>query len=160
RRARAPGPHARRRSRARARQAIPNWMLPDAPGHVGQRRRVPGRGRVPWARARLRGTLQGADRQGHRRRRPAGGRQVLPADFLRPGHRRRHQVTALTLTALLALLLAGPSVAGAASFTLEPRQQSDALRVGAQSITRDSFDTERRVATPAGDSVTVMTPCH
>ena len=69
-------------------------------------------------------------------------------------------MTALTLTALLALLLAGPSVVGAASFTLEPQQQNDALRVGAQSTTRDSFDTEWRVANPAGDSLTVITPFH
>lgn len=64
------------------------------------------------------------------------------------------------LTALLALLLAVPPVAGAASFTLEPQQKTDALRVGAQSVTRDSFDTEWRVANPAGDSLTVITPFH
>lgn len=69
-------------------------------------------------------------------------------------------MSGLTLTALLVLLLAGPSVAGAASFTLEPQQRSDALRAGAQSITRDSFDTEWRVANPAGDSLTVITPFH
>jgi hypothetical protein len=61
---------------------------------------------------------------------------------------------------LLILLLAGPSVAGAASFSLEPQQRTDALRVGAQSITRDSFDTEWRVANQAGDSLTVITPFH
>jgi len=61
---------------------------------------------------------------------------------------------------LLVLLLAGPSVAGAASFSLEPQQRTDALRVGAQSITRDSFDTEWRVANQAGDSLTVITPFH
>jgi hypothetical protein len=69
-------------------------------------------------------------------------------------------VSAPTLTALLGLLLVGPSVAEAASFTLEPQQRTDALRVGAQSITRDSFDTEWRVANPAGDSLTVITPFH
>jgi hypothetical protein len=69
-------------------------------------------------------------------------------------------VSAPTLTALLGLLLVGPSVAGAASFTLEPHQRTEALRVGAQSITRDSFDTEWRVANPAGDSLTVITPFH
>ncbi|HYS16083.1 MAG TPA: hypothetical protein VET45_04090, partial [Candidatus Binatia bacterium] len=61
---------------------------------------------------------------------------------------------------LLVLLLAGPSVAGAASFSLEPQERTDALRVGAQSITRDSFDTEWRVANQAGDSLTVITPFH
>jgi len=61
---------------------------------------------------------------------------------------------------VLVLLLAGPSVAGAASFSLEPQQRTDALRVGAQSITRDSFDTEWRVANQAGDSLTVITPFH
>lgn len=69
-------------------------------------------------------------------------------------------MSAPTLTALLGLLLVGPSVAEAASFTLEPQQRTDALRVGAQSITRDSFDTEWRVANPAGDSLTVITPFH
>jgi hypothetical protein len=61
---------------------------------------------------------------------------------------------------LLALLLAGPPAATAASFSLEPQQRSDALRVGAQSITQDSFDTEWRVANQAGDSLTVITPFH
>jgi hypothetical protein len=61
---------------------------------------------------------------------------------------------------VLVLLLAGPSVAGAASFSLEPQQRTDALQVGAQSITRDSFDTEWRVANQAGDSLTVITPFH
>ncbi len=61
---------------------------------------------------------------------------------------------------LLALLLAGPSVAAGASFSLEPQQRTDALRVGAQSITRDSFDTEWRVANQAGDTLTVITPFH
>lgn len=61
---------------------------------------------------------------------------------------------------LLVLLLTGPPAAAAASFSLEPQQRSDALRVGAQSITRDSFDTEWRVANQAGDSLTVITPFH
>jgi hypothetical protein len=61
---------------------------------------------------------------------------------------------------VLVLLLAGPSVAWAASFSLEPQQRTDALQVGAQSITRDSFDTEWRVANQAGDSLTVITPFH
>ena len=41
---------------------------------------------------------------------------------------------------LLVLLAAGPSAAGAASFSLEAQQRTDALRVGAQSITQDAFD--------------------
>ena len=61
---------------------------------------------------------------------------------------------------LLVLLLTGPSAAAAASFSLEPQQRSDALRVGAQSITRDSFDAEWRVANQAGDSLTIITPFH
>ena len=61
---------------------------------------------------------------------------------------------------VLVLLLAGPSIAGAASFSLDPQQRTDALHVGAQSITRDSFDTEWRVANQAGDSLTVITPFH
>ena len=70
-------------------------------------------------------------------------------------------MSGLALTALLALLLAPPPLARAASFTLEPPQRSDALRVGAQSVTREGpFDAEWRVANPAGDSVTVITPFH
>jgi hypothetical protein len=67
-------------------------------------------------------------------------------------------VTAPRVAALL--LLAGPAIAGAASFSLEPRQRNDALRVGAESITRESFDSEWRVANPSGDSLTVITPFH
>ena len=70
-------------------------------------------------------------------------------------------MSGLALTALLALLLVPPPLARAASFTLEPQQRSDALRVGAQSATREGpFDAEWRVANPAGDSVTVITPFH
>jgi hypothetical protein len=68
-------------------------------------------------------------------------------------------VSALAAT-LLALLLAGPAIAAAASFSLEPQQRTDALRVGAQSITRDSFDTEWRVSNPSGETLTVITPFH
>jgi hypothetical protein len=68
-------------------------------------------------------------------------------------------VTALTAS-VLALLLAGPSAAGAASFSLEPQQRTDALRVGAQSITRDSFDTEWRVANQSGETLMVITPFY
>jgi zinc protease len=71
--------------------------------------------------------------------------KFLPAAKLRPGHRRRREVSGLALTALLALLLAPPPLARAASFTLEPQQRSDALRVGAQSATREG-PVRRRVA--------------
>lgn len=64
------------------------------------------------------------------------------------------------VASLLVILLAWSSPAGAASFSLQPQQQTDALRVGAQSITKDSFDTEWRVANPAGDTLTVITPFH
>lgn len=70
-------------------------------------------------------------------------------------------MSAVALTALLAMLLAVPPPSLAASFTLEPQQRSDALRVGAQSVTRDAaFDSEWRVANPSGDSLTVITPFH
>jgi len=61
---------------------------------------------------------------------------------------------------VLALLLAGPSAAGAVSFTLEPQQRTDALKVGAESITRDSFDTEWRVTNQSGETLMVITPFH
>jgi len=61
---------------------------------------------------------------------------------------------------LFVLLLGGPSAAAAVSFSLEPQQRSEALRVGAQSITRDTFDTEWRVANHSGDTLTVITPFH
>ena len=72
-------------------------------------------------------------------------------------------MSGLSLTAplvLLATVLVGRSVAGAASFTLQPPQRAEALRVGAQSVTKESFDSEWRVANPAGDSLTVITPFH
>ena len=69
-------------------------------------------------------------------------------------------MSGFTLTALLVLLLAAAPLARAASFTLEPQQRSDALRVGTQSVTRDGFDAEWRVANPAGESLTVITPFH
>ena len=61
---------------------------------------------------------------------------------------------------LLGLLLVGPPGVLAASFTLGPEQRSDAIRVGARSVTQESFDAEWRVANPSGDSVTVVTPFH
>ena len=60
----------------------------------------------------------------------------------------------------LALLLVGPAIASAASFTLEPQQRTEALRMGADSITRDTFDTEWRIANQSGETLTIMTPFH
>jgi hypothetical protein len=69
-------------------------------------------------------------------------------------------VTPLTVGCLLGLLAAGPSMASAASFTLGSEARSDAVRVGARSVTSESFDAEWRVVNPAGDSVSVITPFH
>jgi len=69
-------------------------------------------------------------------------------------------VSALAVASLLALLLASPRVVVAASFTLGQEERSDAVRVGARSVTSESFDAEWRVAGSSGDSVTVMTPFH
>ena len=60
----------------------------------------------------------------------------------------------------LALLVVSPAMACAASFTLEPQQRTEALRMGAESITRDTFDTEWRVANQSGETLTIMTPFH
>ena len=51
-------------------------------------------------------------------------------------------------------------MAFAASFTLGPEARSDAVRVGARSVTSESFDAEWRVVNPSGDSVNVITPFH
>jgi hypothetical protein len=61
---------------------------------------------------------------------------------------------------VLVLLLASPPVVLAASFTLGPDERSDAMWVGARSITLESFDAEWRVTSPSGDSLTVITPFH
>ncbi len=55
-------------------------------------------------------------------------------------------MSALTVASLLALLLAGPRVVVAASFTLGQEERSDAVRVGVRSVTSESFDAEWRVA--------------
>ncbi len=65
----------------------------------------------------------------------------------------------LAVTALLGALLLGPS-ARAASFALTPGEREDALRIGARSVTVETFDAEWRVANAAGESVTVLTPFH
>lgn len=66
----------------------------------------------------------------------------------------------LTVAGLLGLLVAAPAIASAASFTLGGEERSDAVRVGARSITSESFDAEWRVVNPSGDSVSVITPFH
>jgi hypothetical protein len=65
----------------------------------------------------------------------------------------------LPVTLLLGALLLGRS-ARAASFVLTPGERQDALRVGARSVTVETFDAEWHVANAAGDSVTVLTPFH
>lgn len=61
---------------------------------------------------------------------------------------------------LLVLALAGPPAVSAASFTLGPKEKSDALSTGARSVILESFDAEWHVANPSGESVTVITPYH
>ena len=63
-------------------------------------------------------------------------------------------------TYLLGLLVVGSPEVLAASFTLDPEQRSDAIRVGARSVTQEVFDAEWRVANPSGDSLIVLTPFH
>jgi len=69
-------------------------------------------------------------------------------------------VSRLAAGLVLALGLAVPPSAAAASFTLDQDARRDALQVGARSVTVESFDAEWRVAAPSGDSVTVITPFH
>jgi hypothetical protein len=69
-------------------------------------------------------------------------------------------VTARAGAVLLVLALAAPAVVAAASFTLDPEARREALRVGARSVTLDTFDTEWRVAGGSGETVTVITPFH
>ena len=66
----------------------------------------------------------------------------------------------LTVAWLLGLLVAAPAIASGASFTLGAEARSDAVRVGARSITSETFDAEWRVVNPSGDSVSVITPFH
>jgi hypothetical protein len=69
-------------------------------------------------------------------------------------------VTARAGAALLVLTMAAPAAVAASSFTLDPEARREALRVGARSVTVDTFDTEWRVAGASGETVTVMTPFH
>jgi hypothetical protein len=50
--------------------------------------------------------------------------------------------------------------AHAAAFTLSETQKQEAMRVGAASITAETFDAEWRVKNGGGESVTVLTPFH
>jgi hypothetical protein len=61
---------------------------------------------------------------------------------------------------VLSLLVVPSFDAHAAAFTLSEADKSEALRVGASSITTDGFDTEWRVSNGGGESVTVLTPFH
>jgi len=61
----------------------------------------------------------------------------------------------LAVTALLGALLLGPS-ARAASFALTPGEREDALRIGARSVTVETFDAEWRVANAAGESIRLV----
>ena len=64
----------------------------------------------------------------------------------------------LPLVALLVLGGTGP--AAAASLTLDERGTGEAVRAGRESVTRDAFDAEWRVANGAGGTVSVLTPFH
>jgi hypothetical protein len=64
------------------------------------------------------------------------------------------------IVTLLALALAWPAVAGAATLVLTEREQREAIEAGERSVTTDAFDAEWRVAGAAGETVTVMTPFH
>ncbi|MBI1962507.1 MAG: hypothetical protein HYS77_03155 [Candidatus Rokubacteria bacterium] len=64
------------------------------------------------------------------------------------------------LPAVALLLLLPPWPAAAASFALTPGERTEALRVGARSVTQEAFDREWRVAHASGESVTVVTPFH
>jgi hypothetical protein len=58
------------------------------------------------------------------------------------------------------VLLASPTTAEAASFSLTERQIQEALETGERSVTRENLGEEWRVRNAAGDSLTVMTPFH
>src|SRR5262249_37438558 len=112
------------------------------------------------ARHRLPRAVQGGPRPRHGKGHPGRRGQVLSAGLLQPRDRRRDQMRLCAATYLLGLLVVGPPEVLAASFTLDPEQRSDALRVGARSVTQEVFDAEWRVANPSGDSLIVLTPFH
>src|SRR2546422_2980281 len=160
-RARPHDARARLRRRAVARQGVPCRELSAAPRHVREGRRLRLGGRGAGARAGLRRALQGGrlarDGPGRPARRPA----VLRPGVVQPGRGRPDPVSraGLAVTALLGALLLGSS-ARAASFALTPGEREDALRIGARSLTVETFDAEWRVANAAGESITVLTPFH
>lgn len=61
---------------------------------------------------------------------------------------------------ILALLALAPVAAHAAAFTLSEAQKKEAMRVGAGSISEESFDAEWRVSNGGTEGVTVLTPFH
>jgi hypothetical protein len=69
-------------------------------------------------------------------------------------------VSARAGVVLLVMAVAAPTAAAAASFTLDQEARRDALRVGARSVTVETFDAEWRVAGTSGETVTVITPFH
>jgi hypothetical protein len=68
----------------------------------------------------------------------------------------------LTSLALAVALVAGPGARRGepAWFTLDQRQQQEALRVGERSVVAETFGDEWRVGGGAGESVLVVTPFH
>ena len=61
---------------------------------------------------------------------------------------------------ILTLLALAPLDAHAAAFTLSEAQKKEAMRVGAGSISAESFDAEWRVSNGGAEGVTVLTPFH
>ncbi|OGL00225.1 MAG: hypothetical protein A3E31_05725 [Candidatus Rokubacteria bacterium RIFCSPHIGHO2_12_FULL_73_22] len=61
---------------------------------------------------------------------------------------------------LAALLLLGPAPVRAASLAPGAAERAEALRVGARSVTQETFDREWRVRNASGDRLTVITPFH
>lgn len=64
---------------------------------------------------------------------------------------------ALVFIVFLGGLLGGAPLS-AASFSLTPKETEEAIRFGQRSIVSEDFDREWKVATPSGDSLTVVTP--
>ena len=61
---------------------------------------------------------------------------------------------------VLVVLAFTPAAAHAAAFTLSEAQKNEAMRVGASSISEESFDAEWRVSNGGAEAVTVLTPFH
>ena len=61
---------------------------------------------------------------------------------------------------VLVLLALTPVAAHAAAFTLSETQKKEAMRVGASSISEETFDAEWRVSSGGPEGVTVLTPFH